>query len=127
MIIFNSNISKVNVFPKYRPNCFESRLAYRKDFKKRVGTKFLIFPVYEIVPHAVIREVGLFDTTEEFVCELKDFKSDYYYFEDGVLYEKPHCTIYMNDRSSKDVHFESVEVLNSYVEEIKSKAPHIII
>ncbi len=127
MIIFTSNITKVNVFPKYQPRSYESTLAYRENYKKRVGTKFLIFPVYEIVPHAVVREAGLFDSTEEFVCDLKDFKSDYYYFEDGVLYEKPHCTIYMNDRSSKDVHFESVDWLNVYVEEIKSKAPHIIV
>jgi hypothetical protein len=127
MIIFTSNITKVNVFPKYQPRSYESTLAYRQNVKKRVGTKFLVFPVYEIVPHAVIREEGLFNTTEEFYCDLKEFKSDYYYFEDGVLYEKPHCTIYMNDRSSKEVHFESVDVLNAYVEEIKSKAPHIII
>ena len=127
MIIFTSNITKIQVFPKYRPKIYESSLAYRKDYKKRVGTKFLFFPVYEIVPHAVIHEGGLFNSTEEFECDLKDFKSDYYYFEDGVLYENPHCTIYMNDRSSKEVHFESVEVLNAYVEEIKSKAPHIIV
>jgi hypothetical protein len=31
----------------------------------------------------------------------------------------------MNDKSTKEVHFDTVDVLNAYVEELKSKAPHI--
>jgi hypothetical protein len=31
----------------------------------------------------------------------------------------------MNDKSHKDVYFETVEELNAYVDELKSKAPHI--
>jgi len=125
MIIFNSNITRVSVFPKYKPNRFECSLKFVEDYKKKVGSKFLFFPVYEIVPQAVINTGGVFDSGEEFVCELKDYKSDYYYFEDGVLYEKPHCTIYMNDGSNREVHFDKVDGLIKFVEGLKSQAPHI--
>ncbi len=125
MIIFNSNIARVAIHKKYRPNSFECSLVCRENYKKRVGRKFLFFPVYEIVPQAVINRGGVFDATEELVCELKDFKSDYYYFEDGVLYEKPHCTIYMNDGSNREVHFDTVDELMKLVEDLKSQAPHI--
>jgi hypothetical protein len=85
----------------------------------------LILPVYEIIPVAVVRTSGLWEDRQGFVCELKDFKSEYYYFESDVLYEKPHCTICMNDKSSKQIHFGTVGELNAYVDELKSKAPHI--
>jgi hypothetical protein len=31
----------------------------------------------------------------------------------------------MSDKSSKEIHFDTVEELNAYVDELKSKAPHI--
>ncbi len=125
MIIFNSNITRISIHQKYKPHRFECSLRYVENYKKRIGRKFLFFPVYEIVPHAVINTGGVFSSEEEFVCELKDYKSDYYYFEDGVLYEKPHCNIRMNDGSNKDVHFETVEELTKFVNNLKSQAPHI--
>ena len=125
-ILFNHSITRVNVHPKYKPHRFECSLSIVRDFKHKVGRKYLFFPVYEIIPIAVVRTSGLFEDRQGFVCELKDFKSEYYYFgEDDVLYEKPHCTICMNDKSTKQVHFGTVEELNSYVDELKSKAPHI--
>ncbi len=125
MIIFNSNITRVNVHKKYKPNRFESSLKYVAVYRKKVGRKFLFFPIYEIVYHAVIRTGGVFDSGEDFVCELKDYESEYYYFEDGILYEKPHCTIFMNDGKSREVHFNTVDELDKFVEDLKSKAPHI--
>jgi hypothetical protein len=124
-ILFNHSITRVNVHPKYQPFRFECSLSIERDFKMRVGRKYLFFSVYKIIPVAVVRNTGLFHDHNEFVCELKDFKSDYYYFESDVLYEKPHCTICMNDKSSKQIHFNTVGELNAYVEDIKSKAPHI--
>lgn len=123
-ILFNQAITRVGVFPKYKPNFFECSLVVVRDFKKKVGEKFLFFPVYETIHAAVIRK-GCFGSSDKFVSELKDFKNDYYYFEDDVLYEKPHCTIYMNDKSDRTIYFETVEELNSYVEELKTKAPNI--
>lgn len=124
-ILFNHAITRIGVHPNYQPNRFECSLTLVENFKKRVGTKYWIFPIYEIIPQAVVRSKGLFSDRCEFVCELKDFKSKYYYFKDGQIYEKPHCTIHMNDKSSRKVHFETVDELNAYVEDLKSKAPHI--
>jgi hypothetical protein len=125
-ILFNHSITRVNVHPKYQPNRFECSLSIERDFKYKIGRKYLFFPIYEIIPAAVVRTSGLFEDRQGFVCELKDFKSEYYYFgEDDTLYEKPHCTICMNDKSSKQVHFDTVDELNAYVNELKSKAPHI--
>jgi len=59
MIIFNSNITRVSVFPKYKPNRFECSLKFVENYKKKVGSKFLFFPVYEIVPQAVINTGGV--------------------------------------------------------------------
>ena len=126
-ILFNHSITRVNVHPKYEPHRFEFEcsLSIERDYKKKVGRKYLFLPIYEIIPVAVVRNAGLFDDRKELVCELKDFESEYYYFEDDVLYEKPHCTICMSDKSSKEIHFGTVEELNAYVDELKSKAPHI--
>jgi hypothetical protein len=124
-ILFNHAITRVNVHRKHKPLRYECSLSVERDFKYKVGRKYLFFPVYETIPVAVVRNAGLFEDRDEFVCELKDFKSDYYYFEDDVLYEKPHCSIFMNDKSSRDVHFDTVEELNNYIEILKSKAPHI--
>jgi hypothetical protein len=124
-ILFNHAITRVNVFPKYKPFRFECSLSIERDFKKKIGVKYWFLPVYEIIPVAVVRNAGLFDDRKELVCELKDFKSDHHYFEDDVLYKKPHCTICMSDKSHKDVYFDTVEELNAYVDELKSKAPHI--
>jgi hypothetical protein len=124
-ILFNHSISRVNVLPKYQPFRFECSLSIVRNFKKKVGRKYWFFPVYEIIPVAVVRTSGLFEDQEKFLCELKDFESKYYYFEDDEVYKKPHCTICMNDKSHKDVYFETVEELNAYVDELKSKAPHI--
>jgi hypothetical protein len=124
-ILFNHSITRVNVHPKHEPHRFECSLSIERNFKHKVGSKYLIFPVYETIPVAVVRNAGLFEDRQGFVCELKDFKSEYYYFEDDVLYEKPHCTICMNDKSSKQIHFGTVGELNAYVDELKSKAPHI--
>jgi hypothetical protein len=125
-ILFNHAITRVNVHPKYKPLRFECSLSIERDFKKKIGVKYWFFPIYEIIPAAVVRNAGLFHDYDEFVCELKDFESEYYYFgEDDVLYEKPHCTICMSDKSSKEIHFDTVEELNAYVDELKSKAPHI--
>lgn len=121
-ILFNHAISRVTVCPKYSP--WDSHLTIVQNFKKRVGRKFLIIPIYEIVPEAVTHW-----WTEEFICESKDLPEhrSKLYVEDGEIYEIPFCTIYMNDQSSEKIYFSSVEKLNEYVETLKSQAPHIIV
>ena len=121
-ILLNHAITKVTVCPKYSP--WDSHLTIVKNFKKRVGRKLLIFPIYEIVPEAVTHW-----WTEEFICESKDLPEyrSKLYVEDGVIYENPFCHIYMNDQSSEKIYFSSAEKLNEYVETLKAQAPHIIV
>jgi hypothetical protein len=121
-ILFNHAITKVIVRPKYSP--WDSHLTIVENFKKRVGRKFLIIPIYEIVPVAVTHW-----WTEEFLCEAKDLPEyrSKLYVENGEIYENPFCLICMNDQSSEKIYFPTEEALNEYVETLKSQAPHIII
>lgn len=50
MVIFNSAITRIKSFKKTEYNQ-ELLFSYRieKNFKKRVGTKWLVFPVYEYI------------------------------------------------------------------------------
>ena len=121
MIIFNHAITAIYVYRKYK---YYSFLSYRicHDFKMKVGKRFGIFPKYEKIT-CVVRTNGLFH--EEFCCHLEDFKHDNLYIENGVIYENPHCTIVMNNDNKKVVYFDTVEELETFVEELQAKAPHI--
>jgi hypothetical protein len=126
MIIFNHSICGIGVFPKYAPTPSRWGGNYRikRNYKFKVGRKYLFFPVYEIIPEAVIRD-GYH--CELFICTLSEFpkETEKYYFEDDVLYEKPHCEIHLNDGSKHTVRFETAEELSSYVNDLKSQAVHI--
>jgi hypothetical protein len=58
---------------------------------------------------------------------IEDAKWNSSYIEDDEIYYKPHCIIYMTDKSNKEVYFETEEELTKYVDELKEKAPHIIV
>ena len=120
MIIFTSNIVSIRSFPKHKDSW--PRYHVVRNFKKRVGYKFLIFPVYEIVEAAVLYSPW---TTPRYHCELKDFESDTSYFENDILYDKPHCDIKTNDGKNSSKYFETVEELDNFVNDLLSKAPHI--
>jgi len=124
-IIFNNAISNVRVFPKDKN--WDNGLMVVNNHKRKIGTKYLIIPIYEIVPNAVVdRWVGYGDgyysTVEEF-----NQTSEKCYIEDNTIYYKPHCTIFYNNKGSEDVFFKTVEELNLYVDELKLIGPHIII
>lgn len=93
-----------------------------KNFRKKVGRKFLFFPIYENIGECVVTW-----WSEEFYSTAKDFKHSKIFLENGKFYHKPHCSIYMNDKSSKDVYFNTVEELEKYVYELKALATNIII
>lgn len=122
MIIFNSNITRVSVYPKYRIK--NGRYRIERNYKNKIGQKFLIFPVYEIIKAAVIYRGW---SSDILVSKLEDFVSDEFYFEDDLIYEKPNCVIFMNDKSSHTKYFETVDELNAYIDELKKNASHIII
>ena len=119
-ILYVHGITKVSVFNKIKD--WESKFEIVKSFKRKVGKKFLFFPIYEDLGEWVVTW-----WSGKFVSTVKDFKHSEMFIEDGVFYHKPHCSIYMNNKSRKDVYFETVEELNKYVYELKSLAPNIII
>lgn len=124
-IIFNNAISNVRVFPKDKN--WDNGLMVVNNHKRKIGTKYLIIPIYEIVPNAVVdRWVrfgdGYYSTVEEF-----NQTSEKCYIEDNTIYYKPHCTIFFGTKGSEDMFFETIEELNIQVEKLKKIGPNIII
>jgi hypothetical protein len=124
-IIFNHSISNVRVFPKNEK--WNTSLIVLNNFKRKIGTKYLIIPIYEIVPNAVIDEHAGF--SGEYYCTVEEFNqtSEKCYIEDDTIYYKPYCTIFYNNKGHEDIFFETVEELNLYVGELKTIGPHIIV
>jgi hypothetical protein len=124
-IIFNNAISNVRVFPKNEK--WNTSLIVLNNFKRKIGTKYLIIPIYEIVPNAVIDEYASF--SGEFYCTVEEFNqtSEKCYIEDYTIYYKPYCTIFFGIKGHEDIFFETVEELNLYVDELKTIGPHIIV
>lgn len=120
-IIFNHAISNIRVYPKIID--WESSYRLVTNFKLRTGYKFLVIPVYKNIPKAITKGW----LSEDFVCDANEFKHNRLFIEDDIIYVRPHCTIFLNNKSYQDVYFDTVDELNSYVDEIKSKAPHIIV
>lgn len=119
-ILYVHGITRVSVYKKAEYQQLNFKLV--SNFKKRVGYKFLIFPIYENIGESVINY-----WSGEFYSTAKDFRHSKIFLENGKFYHKPHCLIYMSDKSSKDVYFNDVEELNKYVYELKLIAPNIII
>lgn len=119
-IILNNSITKVIVYKK----CEHYSISYRivTNFKKKIGRKWLMFPIYEIIPTAVVRWYD-----HSFVCSAEDFKSDKIYIEDNKIYHYPHCTFHMNDGSKEDMYFQTEENLLLYIKQIIKENKHIII
>jgi hypothetical protein len=118
-IIYNNNISQVKV---YRKSKYYSSLEFRTG-RKKVGTKFWIIPIYQKV------EALFYDWAGEYWGTVEEYNTGdrETFFEDGVCYYKPHCSIYLNNGKHEDVYFDTVEKLDAYVEELKNLAPHIIL
>ena len=124
-IIFNNAISNIRVLPKNEN--WNTNLIVLNNFKRKIGTKYLIIPIYEIVPNAVIDEHASF--SGEYYCTVEEFNqtSEKSYIEDSTIYYKPHCTIFFGTKGYEDVFFETVGELDLYVDKLKSIGPHIII
>jgi hypothetical protein len=120
-ILLNNSITKVIVYKKCE-YCYP--LSIENNFKRKIGKKWFIFPVYEIIPSAVVRWSW---ANKEFVCYVEDFESDKIYIEDGKMYHYPHCTFYMNDGSKEDMYFQTEENLSLYIRQFQTENKHIII
>ena len=121
-IILNNSITKVIVYKK----CVDqySNLSIENNFKRKIGRKWFIFPVYEIIPSAVVKYGW---SNKEFICSVENFKNDKRYIENGEIYFLPHCTFHMNDGSKEDMYFQTEENLLLYIKQITKENKHIII
>jgi hypothetical protein len=124
-IIFNNAISNIRVLPKNEN--WNTNLIVLNNFKRKIGTKYLVIPIYEIVPNAVIDKHASF--SGEYYCTVEEFNqtSEKSYIEGNTIYYKPHCTIFFGTKGYQDVFFKTIEELNLYVDKLKSVGPHIII
>jgi hypothetical protein len=121
-IILNNSITKVIVYKK----CVDqySNLSIENNFKRKIGRKWFIFPVYETIPSAVVKYGW---SNKEFICSVENFKNTKRYIENGEIYFFPHCTFHMNDGSKEDMYFQTEENLLSYVKQFQKENKHIII
>lgn len=122
MIIFTNNITQIEIQLKNKP--WNPKYFIKKNYKNRIGYKHLVFPVYEIIKEAVIHK-GF--SENYFACELDKF-NEYQknqYFEDGILYDKPHCIIYLTDGNRQTIYFDTNNELDKYVTELKNANKHI--
>jgi hypothetical protein len=117
MFIFTHAITSISVFPKSENY---SRRVYSR--KKRIGWDWRsIIPIYETKYYVYNWwSDEKISTVEEYNSIAK--KS---YVEDNIVYHKPHCRIFMNDKTNQDVFFETEGELYAYVENLTSMAPHI--
>jgi hypothetical protein len=117
-VLFNKNISQINVYEKSQ---HYSDLVFKRG-KRQIGTKWGIFPIYEMVE-------GLFYYwDDEYWGTIEEYNSKgETYFEGGVFYQRPHCVIYTTGGQSNKVYFKTTNELLEYVDELKSLAPHVIL
>ena len=130
-ILYTNAISEVFVKPK---SSFIPNRSIVRNYKKRIGRKFLFIPIYEIIPEAVI---NWWD--DEFVCTVDEFnekkgrgytflcKNENSFIENENFYLYPHCVIVMNNGSKHSVFFDTVEELDEYIKDLKLNGNHIII
>jgi hypothetical protein len=117
-VLFNNNISEVYVYEK--EYVFEGLSI--KNGKRKVGTVLGIFPKYE-------RCYGVYHWWDnEYWGTIEEYnkKSTDKYIEEERFYYKPHCIIVSNSGEKNKVIFETVELLLSYVEDLKKLGDYII-
>lgn len=116
MIVFNHAITKIRVYLKLEN---DNRVVYNK--KIRIGWKWGIIPVYKTE-----KWVRRFWSDKD-ISSIEDYNkiSTESYVEGDTVYYKPHCDIYLNDKSKYSKYFETEDELQEYVNELASLASHI--
>ncbi len=109
MIIFNHGIVRILVKKKCR-NPYYSIITKKVGplFGPKVEKKFIKTFLSDPVP-------------------IENIEWTTGYIEDNIVYYKPHCIIITADKHETEVYFETNEELTKYVDELKEKAPHIIV
>ena len=124
-IIFHKAISNVRVYPKSENWDLNWHHKVVYNYKRKIGKKFLFFPIYEIHDKGVVEE-GAFSDNKFYTME-EVSKWEKTYIEDDKFYLKPHCTIFYGHKGAQDIFFEAVEELNKYVDDLKNHGTHIVI
>ncbi len=124
-IIFHRAITNIRVYPKSENWDLNWHHKVVYNYKRKIGRKFLFFPIYEIHDKGVVEEGAFSDNKFYTMEEVSKWKKTY--IENDKFYLKPHCTIFYGHKSNEDVFFETVEELNKYVDNIKNNGTHIII
>jgi hypothetical protein len=118
-ILFTNNISEVYVHEK--TGVWDKELSV-KNGRRKVGTILGIFPKYE-------RFYGVYHWwNNEYWGTVEEYNErpiDNFIEGDRFFY-KPHCIIVSNSGERNKVIFETVELLLSYVEDLKKIGDHII-
>jgi len=109
MIIFNHGIVSIHVIKKGQNH-------YWDVITKEVGSLFGTKTEKKFIRYLWNKPIPI-----------EDAKLNKSYIENDVVYYKPHCIINMANRSTKEIYFETDEELTKYVNELKEKAPHIIV
>ncbi len=120
-IAYIHGITKIRVFKK--PIYSGCSYSVKENYKRRIGRKYLIFPIYETIELAVVYS----NWGEKYVYRPSEFDNKKIFLEDKILYYYPHCTIYFNNQSSRDVFFKTQDELYKYVQNLRDQAPHLII
>lgn len=73
------------------------------------------------IPFIIWRKAGFYDYMDDYVNLDNLDKDDNYYVENKWVYYKPHIVLNLNDRSERRIYFDSVELMDEYVTQFKSK------
>ncbi len=108
-VIFNHAITRIYV-KKKKTNHWYTIVTKKVGplFGKKVEKKFVKQPFHSLLP----------------LDELSWTNS---YVEDDVVYWKPYCIICTSDKRENEIYFETEQELYKYVDDLKEKAPHIVI
>lgn len=115
MIIFVHAITSISIFPKRER---ERRIYSRK---KRIGWKYGIIPIFETKNYVCNR----WNNEEISLVEEYNSIATKSYVENNIVYYKPHCKIFMNNKSHQSVYFDTEEELYEYTNNLIAQAPHI--
>ena len=109
MVIFHHGIIRIIVREKQRYN-------YAKIITQRVGPLF-----------GKKTEKKFYKELWSSPVPIEEVELNNGYIDGDSIYWYPNCVIKMSDGGEKCVYFKTVADLEKFVDELKSKAPHIIV
>jgi hypothetical protein len=117
MIIFNHAICKITVHPKS-----ENENREVVTLTKRAGWEWK-----GLIPYPILERNKFVKRfwSDKIISSVDKYDEKNSYVDGNNVYYKPHCVIYLVDRSNKEVYFETIGEMETYVTELSSSSPHI--